>query len=1152
MVREKLEYPAGTGKNKCKNREDLNVMKKHDAVKRILAGISALAMISSLSVYGGVTPFSVSQVSAASEDRNEENNWGLSSEWKVSPQGLVAYSGNGSDYAVKCYHDGEWRSITFFDFPILPYTVNKKAEVTLCEPSFNANGDAVILKYTLKNGSNEVVKDRLALYADTYVCGNDRSKNETRYDGAVLVMTDDRSIEYDGGTGLSFVVFSNILKFKPAKCGDVGKDPSTYEPPTSEGYDSAFLAYGPEVELQPGEEIVYAIESSMTEPENIDHFLEENGGGISHTHSYGQKTDSQVEWEYNDDKTQITSATFDVECECEKTGKIIVHDDGTFTVSDGFDESLIDANETKLTSETVIDTKHTKKVHYTAQYKVGEQIYSFNKDVTIINHLYNSKNNSSVEWGYTQDYKQIASATLVVPCAECGEENAEVTVFLDGGQPECKNVNVDASQNYISSKIVTNCLQSETTEYVAHFLVEGQEYTYRKEVTDKNAAGAHDLTDVAASTDCTKGPLFAYKHCNTCNENFKVVDGELVKLTADDIKPNDSHDFSVVSNVPYSSKSCTEPVKYQYKCADCGKLEGNPNHLSDSNQDGETMMGHLYNKVDYKWIPAEDGSGFEKCIMTYYCTREGCSDKQKDHSVSYEVFLKDSGADESYGYFEENTEKSKYTCENEGMAYYTAYFNAENVTGHSSTATDSVWHATIAHNMTYHAAVAPTCDEDGNVKYYECSNERCGNKYKDYAGSVKLDDVKIEALGHDNVGVLDKKATCTEDGHEAYSYCANETTAEEALKNAEVIPAKGHKPAEDPEITYVWNKEDMTKSYALVKCGGCEEELLYKINMDSSTQNTDVKPTCTKNGYGSFDAVFEYSEENDGVLASDEYKTVEGKITTSIPKLDKHDFDENNECTMCHRKVTELTLTTNDEKVRDNKTYVGFVSVASELPEGFTTVEHGYIYMNGKDNSIEALESLGTDPAQIAEAVAAGTVKKKSGTNMKVNGYIRDTGFGATVRPYLIAKDEDGKEYTVYGEVSHNEFSEPELVFERGTNLEKDGKDYVKYTLSIADLNREAYQIVELGYYYDNSENNEDKSAAEVMAYAEANDKIKKTEHAGTEVANGYLRDTGYGVSVVGFIKIKSVDAEREEIILYSDKGFAEYHDNFGAAADPS
>ena len=101
-------------------------------------------------------------------------------------------------------------------------------------------------------------------------------------------------------------------------------------------------------------------------------------------------------------------------------------------------------------------------------------------------------------------------------------------------------------------------------------------------------------------------------------------------------------------------------------------------------------------------------------------------------------------------------------------------------------------------------AKAATCTEDGNIEYYQCSDPDCGKLYKDAAGTqeITLAATVIKAAGHTDLKKTEaKKATCEENGNEAYWFCNgcnkyytdnDNTVGTETTLEALTIKATGH------------------------------------------------------------------------------------------------------------------------------------------------------------------------------------------------------------------------------------------------------------------------------------------------------------------------------------------------------------------------
>ncbi len=87
------------------------------------------------------------------------------------------------------------------------------------------------------------------------------------------------------------------------------------------------------------------------------------------------------------------------------------------------------------------------------------------------------------------------------------------------------------------------------------------------------------------------------------------------------------------------------------------------------------------------------------------------------------------------------------------------------------------------HEISKHAAKAPTCINDGNIEYYSCSN--CGKLFTDENGKdeTTLAAVTIAATGKHSFGnwVITKKADCTNDGSRERSCTVCQKTETETI-----------------------------------------------------------------------------------------------------------------------------------------------------------------------------------------------------------------------------------------------------------------------------------------------------------------------------------------------------------------------------------
>lgn len=86
-------------------------------------------------------------------------------------------------------------------------------------------------------------------------------------------------------------------------------------------------------------------------------------------------------------------------------------------------------------------------------------------------------------------------------------------------------------------------------------------------------------------------------------------------------------------------------------------------------------------------------------------------------------------------------------------------------------------------------AVAPKCEEDGNIDYWYCAD--CDRYYLDSLGTeaTTAESIIDPATGHDIVSIPAQEATCTEDGFSEYSYC---TICNTVFSEKIDYPALGH------------------------------------------------------------------------------------------------------------------------------------------------------------------------------------------------------------------------------------------------------------------------------------------------------------------------------------------------------------------------
>lgn len=199
--------------------------------------------------------------------------------------------------------------------------------------------------------------------------------------------------------------------------------------------------------------------------------------------------------------------------------------------------------------------------------------------------------------------------------------------------------------------------------------------------------------------------------------------------------------------------------------------------------------------------------------------------------------------------------------------------------GKSETTIDAVTIAALGHKMTKTAAVAATCEKDGNIEYYTCSV--CKNIYKDAEGKTKITsaDTIVKATGHKLTKVVAAAATCDKAGNKEYYKCSEcgklfedaagktETTLEKVT-----VAASGHKLTKVAAVAATCDKAGNKEYYKCSECGKLFEDAAGK------TETTLEKVTVAATGH-SWD---------EGKVTKEATATTDGEITYTCKNDSKH------------------------------------------------------------------------------------------------------------------------------------------------------------------------------------------------------------------------------------------------------------------------
>ncbi len=288
-------------------------------------------------------------------------------------------------------------------------------------------------------------------------------------------------------------------------------------------------------------------------------------------------------------------------------------------------------------------------------------------------------------------------------------------------------------ENHANNKAPT-CTESGNNHYACFCgLIE-----YDEEVPATNHVGT-TVTEPAVAPTCIDVGYTEHKYCTACNEEF--VKREEV--------PARGHDYSKDPKdiIVLNAASCLRDGDGYYKClndVDCNVVQ----------EVTIPALGHNWVLAEnpYTWV------GYTTCSAKLVCANNcGLTTTPL------------------YGEISKNVTATP-TCQQTGTCVYTATFvlpHNPDVTTDDEVVTDTVTETLSKepHNLTHHAAVAPTCAKDGNVEYWAC--DACGKNYSESTPTTDkvLENVVLETIDHNMAHTAKKDATCLEAGNHEYWYC---------------------------------------------------------------------------------------------------------------------------------------------------------------------------------------------------------------------------------------------------------------------------------------------------------------------------------------------------------------------------------------------
>lgn len=205
-----------------------------------------------------------------------------------------------------------------------------------------------------------------------------------------------------------------------------------------------------------------------------------------------------------------------------------------------------------------------------------------------------------------------------------------------------------------------------------------------------------------------------------------------------------------------------------HKCTGTATITATLNADNTKNASAVVTAAHKDDKLTLH--DAKEATCSAEGNKAYY-TCSGCEDWYEDVTGSVKIADKESvkiAIDNTAHDWDEGSTTKEATCTEAGEKKYTCKTNREH------TKTEPI--SAKGHKMTKTEAKAETCEKDGNIDYYTCSE--CKKIFKDETGSVEItqEQTVIKAKGHDWGEWKETKAATTEEEGEETKTCKNDSS----------------------------------------------------------------------------------------------------------------------------------------------------------------------------------------------------------------------------------------------------------------------------------------------------------------------------------------------------------------------------------------
>lgn len=366
----------------------------------------------------------------------------------------------------------------------------------------------------------------------------------------------------------------------------------------------------------------------------------------------------------------------------------------------------------------------------------------------------------------------------------------------------------------------------------------------------------------------------------------------------------------------YSHATCTEPRK----CVDCGIVEGfalGHNYVMANCQHAtycarcNIVEGEL---GDHEWLDATCinpktcdacglvegnslGHNYAETTILPTCEEQGYN----EHKCSRCLDIYKTDFVDALGHKLEHFEAVEATCMSGGHNEYDACIVCDYTT--------KVEIKLLGHNYEV-TTILPTCEEQG---YDLNSCTRCDYSYRSK---------KVKALGHDFMNYKSLEATCTEDGHNAYTVCTrcDYTTIE-------VIHALGHNIVHHEGIHPTCTTIGYHNYDTCTKCDYTTMEVIDALGHNLICHE-GLRASCTNDGYYDYDTCENCDYTTYQLIKAHGHSLIyNGGLA---PTCTENGFKEYDECENCD-------YTTYEEIEALGHNFQSAVTQPTKKSQGFTT-----------------------------------------------------------------------------------------------------------------------------------------------------------------------------------------------------------------------